>query len=518
MAQDAKIAFFDIGDVNSSKPGNSLIIPNDLNTDLFGVVYLSGARIFTNSWGTAANEYDAYAQKVDLFMWTKKDALVLFSAGNSGAGGAHTVGSPTTNKNGVSVGATLNDHDSWLYYEGETDEVYGIDAVAGFSSQGPTRDSRLKPDVLAPGFWTTSATGKFNSSENFCAVQAQRGTSMACPTAAAFALKIRRYFLDGFYPSGARNAADAFNPSGALLKAMLVHSTRKMLYSVERDTHAVTDISGTYPSNIQGYGRIDMSAILNFGESAASPISLYVVGAAFNTDPHYVQFSTIGSRTHTFTTTSDTSPIRITLSYTDIPGSTLNAGFTNGEALKNILTVEVTGGGVTSTPYLVSGVVRDNTQVIDLTNPQASTSYTVTVTCSTLVTGPQPYALVITGKITYLEDGDTTPEYSIPEDNFTASGGALKYILALGLLTLFLGILVYHFRRVVNKKSSMMLDPSSFEATDDFYEEDVQDTGRGGKKSVFATIRNIRSNHRKAQQQRQLQQQQAQMDMEGAYD
>jgi hypothetical protein len=187
--------------------------------------------------------------------------------------------------------------------------------------------------------------------------------------------------------------------------------------------------------------------------------------------------------------------------------------------MENVLTVQVSSAAGTVTPYLAPGVVRDNTQVIDLTNPAAFTTYTVTVACTTLISGqgPQPYALVITGKITYLEDGEAVT-YSVPADNFTATGGALKYILALGLLTLFLGALVYHFRRIVNKKSSMMLDPSSFEATDDFYEEDVQDTGRGGKKSVFATIRNIRSNHRKAQQQRQMQQQQQQTDVEGYYE
>ena len=38
-----------------------------------------------------------------------------------------------------------------------------------------------------------------------------------------------------------------------------------------------------------------------------------------------------------------------------------------------------------------------------------------------------------------------------------------------------------------------MLDPRDFEATDGYYEEDIQDTGRGGRKSMFATIRNIRS-------------------------
>ena len=42
----------------------------------------------------------------------------------------------------------------------------------------------MKPTILAPGFWTTSARGDFNSSKDFCDVRVLRGTSMACPTAA----------------------------------------------------------------------------------------------------------------------------------------------------------------------------------------------------------------------------------------------------------------------------------------------------------------------------------------------
>jgi hypothetical protein len=500
MVTDAKIAFFDIGDPTSSDEGESLILPDNLNTDLFSVMYESGARIFTNSWGTAANNYDTRAKEVDQFMWQHKDALVLFSAGNSGGNGAYTTGSPSTNKNGVSVGATLNDHDSWQFYEGDKTTDYGVDALAGFSSQGPTQDNRMKPDVLAPGFWVTSAKGKPNSTANFCELQALRGTSMACPTAAGFAMKIRRYFLDGFYPGGVRDESAGFTPSGALLKAMLVHSAQKVLYSVERDTHEVTEISDTYPSNLQGYGRIDMSKVLNFAAASISPINLYVLGAVDTSSPHYVEFNPandVEAQTLGFSTTDDTSPIRVTLSYTDQDG----AAVTVGTPLVNKLVVSVTDNwGNSFSPYLADGMTRDNTQVVDIATPLPFTTYTVTVQCVSNLLTAQPYALVITGKLTYLDNVEYTENYSIPADNFTASGGALKYILALGILTLVLSALVWFFHRVSKRKTSMMLDPRDFEATDDFYEEEVQDTGRGGRKSVFATIRNIRSNHRKAQQ------------------
>jgi len=107
---------------------------------MFNIMYAAGVRVFSNSWGTTGNNYDSMAVQVDTFMWNHPDALVLFSAGNSGENGlSNTVNSPSTNKNGVSVGATLNDHESWLAYETETEDFYGIEAVAGFSSQGPTQ-------------------------------------------------------------------------------------------------------------------------------------------------------------------------------------------------------------------------------------------------------------------------------------------------------------------------------------------------------------------------------------------
>jgi len=48
------------------------------------------------------------------------------------------------------------------------------------------------------------------------------GTSMAAPVAAGMAALARQYFRQGFYPTGIANVADAFTPSGALLKAMLL--------------------------------------------------------------------------------------------------------------------------------------------------------------------------------------------------------------------------------------------------------------------------------------------------------
>ena len=55
-------------------------------------------------------------------------------------------------------------------------------------------------------------------------VAALFGTSMAAPGAAGAALLVRQYFVDGFYPTGAANAPDGFDPTAAMVKAMLINS------------------------------------------------------------------------------------------------------------------------------------------------------------------------------------------------------------------------------------------------------------------------------------------------------
>lgn len=51
---------------------------------------------------------------------------------------------------------------------------------------------------------------------------------MATPVAAASATLLRQYFMDGFYPTGLRTSANAFIPTGALVKAMLINSAVPM--------------------------------------------------------------------------------------------------------------------------------------------------------------------------------------------------------------------------------------------------------------------------------------------------
>jgi hypothetical protein len=77
---DTKIAFFDIGKDNTGE----LYTPDNINTGIFQVLYQSGARIFSNSWGSEENSYTDLSQQSDWFMWKYPDTLLLYANGNSG--------------------------------------------------------------------------------------------------------------------------------------------------------------------------------------------------------------------------------------------------------------------------------------------------------------------------------------------------------------------------------------------------------------------------------------------------
>ena len=86
-------------------------------------------------------------------MWDYPESLILVAAGNDGENGLNTVGSPATNKNGIGVGASLNDETSWNINGRVSTKNAKLtkNALASFSSRAPTADGRLKPEICAVG-------------------------------------------------------------------------------------------------------------------------------------------------------------------------------------------------------------------------------------------------------------------------------------------------------------------------------------------------------------------------------
>ena len=57
------MAFNDLGS------GDSIAIPEDLATRYFSYAFDVGARVHSDSWGSASTSYDYLAAQVDMFTW-----------------------------------------------------------------------------------------------------------------------------------------------------------------------------------------------------------------------------------------------------------------------------------------------------------------------------------------------------------------------------------------------------------------------------------------------------------------
>ena len=381
-------------------------LPVDLKV-LFQQAYDAGARVHNNSWGGGDfGAYDDYAEAVDRFMWEHKDFLILFAAGNDGADGNRdgvvdegSLTPPGTAKNVITVGAAES-----MRAQGGYQQPYGQlwpsdyptnplksdkpsdngDDLAAFSSRGPTRDGRIKPDLVAPGTnilsvrsqalpaganpgwgaWT-KAPGKY---------MFDGGTSMATPLTTGAAAVVRQYL---------RTVKRRANPSAALVKATLLHGAQYRSYR-----HAPPAGSTLYDF-AQGWGHLDLQGVL----APAAPVQVkwYDNRSGLNTGQSWRWSATV----------ADTSaPLAITLVWTDYPGAPGN--YPN---LVNDLDLVVTApsgaiyygndapGQAGGKPDRVNNVER-----VVIPAPEAG-RYTIRVRGTNVPRGPQDFALVYSGGI-----------------------------------------------------------------------------------------------------------------------
>jgi subtilisin family serine protease len=207
-----------------------------------------GARIHSNSWGDEENylPYGRYTERtadVDRFVWEHPDMVVVAAAGNAGSEGNDSVISPSTGKNVISVGASRALGDPLGF------------CAATFSSRGWTHDGRIKPDVLAPGSGVLSAQSDGVVTTDNCGQSQKSGTSMATPTVAGLAALVRQFFVEGRHRTGTPDAALAFEPSAALVRATLIASAR--------DNLELGCIFPDWPpSRSQGWGNVSLDRVM----------------------------------------------------------------------------------------------------------------------------------------------------------------------------------------------------------------------------------------------------------------
>ena len=162
------------------------------------------------SWGSTNNYYSSKSVGIDAYSYsTDTTFLSIVAAGNDGVEGYGSVGDPGVAKNALTVGAIESHFNSF--------RPANQDFVAYFSSLGPTFDWRVKPDIVAPGCFVDAAKASGTTAQT-CVTSSKAGTSSATAVTSGVATIIRQYFMDSRFTS------TPFTPSGALLKAVIIHS------------------------------------------------------------------------------------------------------------------------------------------------------------------------------------------------------------------------------------------------------------------------------------------------------
>jgi len=355
MAPEARLVFQALQyDGPNSEYCGKLLFPIPL-TLLFQEAYNDSARIHSNSWGFSDKivfgNYTSQSQYVDDFMWKNPDMLIIFSSGNKGKTGSGSVIPPGTAKNALTVGASENDRPS----RGSKSD--NINEVADFSSKGPTADSRIKPDVVAPGTHVYSTKSSLTAGTRDYGYKS--GTSMATPLTAGTVALIRQYYLEN---------ESIISPSAALLKATLINGAADM---------------GLLPDE-QGWGRVDI-------EQSLFPASPQIM--CYHDD---ISLDASESWNVTYCVNDTSETLKITLVWTDYEGNPAVI-----PQLVNNLDLDVTGP---SGSYLGNGGDNvNNVEQVELSSPAVGI-YTVKVNGINIPQGPQPFALVISGALV-----DVTP-------------------------------------------------------------------------------------------------------------
>jgi hypothetical protein len=390
MAPNAQILFQDLGsDAGFGGLGS---------TPMWQQAFAAGVAIHSNSYGASVGNgaYGGSDQRVDQALRELEDMIILFAAGNDGSG-ANTIGSPANAKNVLTVGALGTNNSS---------------SVASFSSRGPTDDGRIKPDIMATGSSIESAAGDSN---NVNSIEPplrilNSGTSMATPITAGSTALVRQYFMDGFYPTGAKNPADSITPSGPLMKAILLNGTK-------------TD--GGFFNNNVGWGRVWLENSLYFsGESKRMRIWEFANANGLQTGEQFSIDVAVQAG----------SEFRATLVWYDMEAP-IGAGIT----LVNNLDLSVTVAANTYLANNFSGNDSITSGIADTLNtveqvrfsaPVAGT-YTITVDATNIAgngsfnSDKQGFALVVSGD---LASGNSLPPNPIGPSNLLATSNGLAGI------------------------------------------------------------------------------------------
>ena len=337
--------------------------------------YGYGAVNIPDAWfGAYLND----ARDFDDIMYNAPYYLMVVSCGNDGSDSSSNaepidgnnqfdkLSGMSTSKNNIAV---ANGRDAEIDADGNLISMIRNNG----SSEGPTDDFRIKPDIIGNGTGLISPVGGSNNYGNYT------GTSMSGPNVMGSLLLLQQHYN---------------NVNGAFMKA----STLKGLA-----LHTADDIT-TENSNGATQALVGPDATTGWGLLNSKKAAEAINDNGFNS----LIMEEVLNEGDTYTITvrsDDLNPLLASISWTDVPGN-LASGVANDDtpALVNDLDIRVTQEDNTFEPWKLTSIntndkgdnLVDPFERVDIEN--ATGDYTITVTHKgTLEDGPVNFSLVITG-------------------------------------------------------------------------------------------------------------------------
>ena len=339
----------------------------------------NGGMLLSNhsyGWGASSipdwyfGAYNYRSREWDVIMVNAPYYLMVVSAGNDGNDNSSN-GNPLdgnsgydklsgfkTSKNNMVV---ANGQDANIDANGNLVSV----TINSGSSQGPTDDYRIKPDITGNG---TSLYSSFENANN--SYGNLTGTSMAAPNVTGTLLLLQQHY----------NTLNSNYMRAATLKGLALHTA--------------DDAGPAGPDVVYGWGLLNAKKAANTisTNGLESSISEIVLpqGGSYSVD----------------VVSDGINNLLASISWTD-PAGTANTGTANDNTpvLVNDLDIRVTKGASTYFPYKLTSITTNSTgdNIVDpfekVNINGASGTYTITVTHKgSLSGGNQHFSLIITGK------------------------------------------------------------------------------------------------------------------------
>ena len=342
---------------------SSLADPIFLSNHSYGIPINQGGTTL-DSWFMGA--YTSGAREIDDIARTYPNYLIVASAGNSGNttynGGLYFGYDKLTGDKNAKNNLVIANADPSL--NPFTNELSSF-TINSSSSQGPTDDLRIKPDIAGDG------TNLLSTAPNNTYAQST-GTSMSAPNVTGSLVLLQQYFnqLSGNYMKA------------STLKALVCHTARD-------------DNSVIGPDPLFGWGLLDATKAANL-ITANNDGNALIQELTLNNGSSY---------SYSFQVDDSSESLIATICWTDVPGTAVNgASSINDQTprLVNDLDIRLTKEGIDYFPWRLDyssstgfsnskgDNIRDNVERIDIEVPSTGT-YTLTVSHKGSLQSAQPF-------------------------------------------------------------------------------------------------------------------------------